>query len=77
MSEVTDQDDLTEMTFEEIAEKYGEEAAINAGIAADPDTFELDEEWFKRARPAVEVDPELVAYSGAPAASSERRPRSA
>ena len=41
------------MTFDEIAAKYGEEAAINAGIAADPDTFELDEEWFKRARPPV------------------------
>ncbi len=37
-----------------------EEAAINAGIAADPDTFELDEEWFKRARPAIEVVPHIV-----------------
>ena len=53
----------TGMTFDEIANKYGEEAAIKAGIAADPDTLELDDEWFKRARPAVEVDPELVAYS--------------
>ena len=51
------------MTFDEIANKYGVEAAINAGIAADPDTIELDDEWFKRARPAVEVAPELVAYS--------------
>lgn len=25
---------------------------INAGIAADPDTVELDEEWFTRALPA-------------------------
>ena len=40
-----------------------EEAAINAGIAADPDTSELDDEWFARARPAIEVDPKLVAYS--------------
>ena len=37
-----------------------EEAAINAGIAADPDAFELDEAWFARARPAIEVMPELV-----------------
>ena len=37
-----------------------EEAAINAGIAADPDTFELDEAWFARARPAREVMPEMV-----------------
>ena len=38
-----------------------ENAAINAGIAADPDTFELDEEWFARAKPAIEVDADLVA----------------
>ena len=31
-------------SFEEIASEYGEDAAINAGIAADPDTIELDEE---------------------------------
>ena len=35
-----------------------EEAAIQAMIAADPDDFELDEEWFKRARPYKEVFPE-------------------
>jgi hypothetical protein len=52
--------DLTGMTFHEIAAKYGEEAAINAGIAADPDTFELTPEWFKEARPAAEVMPDLV-----------------
>ena len=27
---------------------------------ADPDTFELDEEWFKRARPASEMAPHIV-----------------
>ena len=37
-----------------------EDAQIRAGIAADPDTFEADAEWFARARPAIEVDPELV-----------------
>lgn len=37
-----------------------EDAAINAGIAADPDTEELDDAWFARARPASVVDPELV-----------------
>ena len=31
-----------------------EDAQINAGIAADPDTFELDDEWFARALPAKE-----------------------
>jgi len=34
-----------------------EDAAICAGIAADPDARELDEEWFARARPAREVLP--------------------
>ena len=38
-----------------------ENAEINAGIAADPDTFELDDEWFARAKPAIEVDADLVA----------------
>lgn len=37
-----------------------EEAAINAGIAADPDTRELDDEWFSQARPASEVMPPEV-----------------
>ena len=32
-----------------------ENAAVMAGIAADPDTFEADDEWFNRARPATEV----------------------
>ena len=40
-----------------------ENAAINAGIAADPDAFELDDEWFARARPAIEVDADLVENS--------------
>lgn len=31
-----------------------EDAAINAGIAADPDNPELDDEWFARAKPANE-----------------------
>ncbi len=52
--------DISGATFDEIAAKYGEEAAINAGIAADPDAFELDDEWFARARPAIEVMPEFV-----------------
>ena len=37
-----------------------EEAEINAGIAADPDTWELTEEDFKAMRPASEVHPEFV-----------------
>ena len=39
-----------------------EDAAINAGIAADPDSRELDAEWFSKARPASEVlPPEMYA----------------
>ena len=37
-----------------------EEAAINAGIAADPDARELDSEWFAQARPASEVHPSEI-----------------
>lgn len=37
-----------------------EDAAINRGIADDPDAFELDDEWFARAKPVWEF-PELVA----------------
>ena len=52
--------ELTGLTFDEIADLYGEEVAIQAGIASDPDTFELDDEWFRRARPATEVHPHLI-----------------
>jgi uncharacterized protein (DUF4415 family) len=39
-----------------------EDAAIHAGIAADPDTRELDAAWFADAKPAAEVlPPELYA----------------
>ena len=37
-----------------------EDAEIDAAIAADPDTEELDDAWFARARPAAAVDPDLV-----------------
>ena len=50
----------TDLTFTEIEAQYGEETAINAGIARDPDAFELDADWFARARPVVEVNPEFV-----------------
>ena len=50
----------SEMTFTEIEAEYGEETAINAGIARDPDTWELTEEDFARSRPMAEVMPELV-----------------
>ena len=40
-----------------------EEAAINEGIAADPDTFEADDEWFATARPATETLPHIVEHT--------------
>lgn len=47
-----------------------EESAINAGIAADPDARELDDEWFAKAKPASEaLSPEMYA------ALVARRPR--
>ena len=48
-----------------------EEAAINAGIAADPDTFELDDDWFTRAKPASEFF-DAKTYAGL--AALKRRP---
>ena len=51
------------LTFAEIEAEYGEDTAINVGIARDPDAPELDDDWFARARPAAEMHPELVEYS--------------
>ena len=40
----------SDMTFSQIEAEYGEETAINSGIARDPDTWEWTEEDFARAR---------------------------
>lgn len=48
------------MTFEEIAAEFGEETAIQVGLARDQDTQELGQDWFQRARPATEVVPKVV-----------------
>ncbi len=53
----------SEMTFAEIESRYGEEVAINAGIARDPDTWELTDEDFARMCPAIELVPDLVEES--------------
>ncbi|MYA61440.1 MAG: BrnA antitoxin family protein [Dehalococcoidia bacterium] len=50
----------TDMTFSQVEEKYGEENAILVGIARDPDNPEWTDEDWARARPAIEVHPELV-----------------
>jgi len=38
-----------------------EDAAIDAGIAADPEAYEVTDEGFAKMRPASEVLPEVVA----------------
>ena len=48
------------MKFEEIEALYGEETAIDVGIARDPDNPELTAEDFAQMRPAIEVVPEIV-----------------
>ena len=53
----------SDLTFREIEAEYGEETAINVGIARDPDTKELTSEDFARMRPALEVVPDLVEQS--------------
>ena len=50
----------SEMTFDQIAAKYGEDTAINVGIAGDPDTFECDDEWFDNAKPSSEAVPHIL-----------------
>jgi len=34
-----------------------EDTSINAGIAADPDSFELSDEWFDKSTPAKDFFP--------------------
>ena len=40
----------SDMTFTQIEAEYGEETAINSGIARDPDTWEWTKEEFARGR---------------------------
>ncbi len=52
--------EIAGMSFAQIEAIYGEEIAINVGIATDPDAWiPTDAEWAQ-ARPAIEVDPNLV-----------------
>ena len=53
----------SDLTFDDIAAEYGEETAINVGIAQDPDAPEWTEEDWARAKPATEVAPDLVEWS--------------
>ena len=49
-----------ELDFVEIEAVYGEDVAIDVGIARDPDCPELTAEDFAQMRPAIEVCPEIV-----------------
>ena len=62
------------LTFDEIAEEYGLEAAIQAGIDADPDTWELTEEDFAQMRPVSEDFPEFMAAWRASRAAQSGHP---
>ena len=50
----------TDLSFEEVEARYGEDAAIRVGAVRDPDAPEWTDEDFARARPAIEVVPDLV-----------------
>ena len=51
---------VANLTFVEVEALYGEEIAINVGIAKDPDASVPTDEEFAQMRPAIEVDPKLV-----------------
>ena len=50
----------TDKAYREIEDEYGEETAINVGIARDPDAPELTDEWFANARKWMAENPEIV-----------------
>ena len=52
----------TSKTYRQIEAEYGEEVAINVGIARDPDIFEITDAMFALARPMREVDPEFLEW---------------
>ena len=51
---------VTAKTYKEIEEEFGEEVAINVGIARDPDNPEVTDEDFARARQWMKDNPETV-----------------
>lgn len=50
----------TDMTFDQIEEKYGEDIAIQVGVLRDPGALEWTDGDRDRARPVVEIDPDFV-----------------
>ncbi len=53
-------DEIAGKTFSEVTAIYGEQVAIHVIIATDPDCWVPIEAEFAQARPAIEVDPDLV-----------------
>ena len=51
---------LSDMTFNQVEEKYGEDIAIRVGIARDPDNPEWTKEDFARARQWMKDNPDAV-----------------
>ena len=66
-------DEIAGKTFPEVTAIYGEEVAINVIIATDPDCWVPTEAEFAQARPAVDVDPDVVNAYLAAKASGPRR----
>ena len=64
--------DLVGLTWDEIAERYGEEVAIHAGILFDDDAFIPTDEEFAQMRPMKEVFP----ASKSPSRANRSEPRS-
>ena len=62
------------LTFDEIKADYGEETAINVGIAQDPDAPEWTEEDWARARPGHRSGPG-AGRMGAPQARQTKGPQ--
>lgn len=53
-------DEIAGKTFSEVSAIYGEDVAIHVIIATDPDCWVPTEAEFAQARPAIEIDPDLV-----------------
>ena len=50
----------SDLTFDEVEERYGEDAAIRVGAARDPDNPELTAEDFAGMRPAIDRERQVA-----------------